>query len=98
MNVYCGFKIPPEAVNFSPKITIEIFGLCCLPLIFLLSGVAVSGVSVAVFAQVLAGFRYGRDDLDVLGLNFRRDLIDVRQSRRHSCMYMYMYCVLVCSV
>ena len=30
-----------------------------------------------VFAQVLAGFRYGRDDLDVLGLNFRRDLIDV---------------------
>ncbi len=31
----------------------------------------------AVFAQVLAGFRYGRDDLDVLGLNFRRDLIDV---------------------
>ncbi len=33
----------------------------------------------AVFAQVLAGFRYGRDDLDVLGLNFRRDLIDVSQ-------------------
>ena len=32
---------------------------------------------LAVFAQVLAGFRYGRDDLDVLGLNFRRDLIDV---------------------
>jgi beta-arrestin len=31
-----------------------------------------------VFAQVLAGFRYGRDDLDVLGLNFRRDLIDER--------------------
>lgn len=31
----------------------------------------------AVFAQVLAGFRYGREDLDVLGLNFRRDLIDV---------------------
>ena len=26
---------------------------------------------------MLAGFRYGRDDLDVLGLNFRRDLIDV---------------------
>ena len=33
--------------------------------------------SLAVFAQVLAGFRYGREDLDVLGLNFRRDLIDV---------------------
>jgi len=32
---------------------------------------------VAVFAQVVAGFRYGREDLDVLGLNFRRDLIDV---------------------
>ena len=32
---------------------------------------------LTVFAQVLAGFRYGRDDLDVLGLNFRRDLIDV---------------------
>ena len=32
---------------------------------------------IPVFAQVLAGFRYGRDDLDVLGLNFRRDLIDV---------------------
>ena len=31
-----------------------------------------------VFAQVVAGFRYGREDLDVLGLNFRRDLIDVR--------------------
>ncbi|XP_064394202.1 arrestin red cell-like [Halichondria panicea] len=31
-----------------------------------------------VFAQVVAGFRYGRDDLDVLGLNFRRDLIDER--------------------
>ena len=32
---------------------------------------------MVVFAQVLAGFRYGREDLDVLGLNFRRDLIDV---------------------
>lgn len=30
-----------------------------------------------VFAQILVGFRYGRDDLDVLGLNFRRDLVDV---------------------
>ncbi len=30
-----------------------------------------------MFAQVVAGFRYGREDLDVLGLNFRRDLIDV---------------------
>ena len=32
---------------------------------------------LTVFAQVVAGFRYGRDDLDVLGLSFRRDLIDV---------------------
>jgi beta-arrestin len=31
-----------------------------------------------VFAQILVGFRYGRDDLDVLGLNFRRDLLDER--------------------
>ena len=38
-------------------------------------------VCVSVFAQVLAGFRYGRDDLDVLGLNFRRDLIDVHTIR-----------------
>ena len=30
-----------------------------------------------VFAQVLVGFRYGRDDLDLLGVNFRRDLVDV---------------------
>ena len=30
-----------------------------------------------VFAQILVGFRYGRDDLDVLGLNYRRDLLDV---------------------
>ena len=27
-----------------------------------------------VFVQVLAAFRYGREDLDVLGLTFRRDL------------------------
>ncbi|XP_019864233.1 PREDICTED: beta-arrestin-2-like isoform X1 [Amphimedon queenslandica] len=31
-----------------------------------------------VFAQILVGFRYGRDDLDVLGLNYRRDLLDER--------------------
>lgn len=33
---------------------------------------------------MLAGFRYGREDLDVLGLNFRRDLIDVRKLGIHS--------------
>ena len=27
-----------------------------------------------VYAQVLAAFRYGREDLDVLGLTFRKDL------------------------
>jgi len=27
-----------------------------------------------VFTQVLAAFRYGREDLDVLGLTFRKDL------------------------
>jgi len=27
-----------------------------------------------VFAQVLAAFRYGREDLDVLGITFRKDL------------------------
>ena len=31
-----------------------------------------------VFAQVIVGFRYGREDLDVLGLSFRRDLVDER--------------------
>ncbi|ESN98366.1 hypothetical protein HELRODRAFT_113955 [Helobdella robusta] len=28
-----------------------------------------------VFAQILAAFRYGREDLDVLGLTFRKDLL-----------------------
>ena len=27
-----------------------------------------------VFATILAAFRYGREDLDVLGLTFRKDL------------------------
>jgi len=27
-----------------------------------------------VFGHVLAAFRYGREDLDVLGLTFRKDL------------------------
>lgn len=27
-----------------------------------------------VYAHVLAAFRYGREDLDVLGLTFRKDL------------------------
>ena len=28
-----------------------------------------------VYASLLAAFRYGREDLDVLGLTFRKDLI-----------------------
>ena len=28
-----------------------------------------------VYATLLAAFRYGREDLDVLGLTFRKDLI-----------------------
>ncbi|XP_065888743.1 beta-arrestin-2-like isoform X2 [Dysidea avara] len=31
-----------------------------------------------VYAQLLCGFRYGREDLEVFGLNFRRDLVDER--------------------
>jgi len=27
-----------------------------------------------VYANILAAFRYGREDLDVLGLTFRKDL------------------------
>lgn len=32
-----------------------------------------------VFAHVLAAFRYGREDLDVLGLTFRKDLFIAQQ-------------------
>lgn len=32
-----------------------------------------------IFAHVLAAFRYGRDDLDVLGLTFRKDLFIAQQ-------------------
>ena len=32
-----------------------------------------------VFTHVLAAFRYGRDDLDVLGLTFRKDLFIAQQ-------------------
>ena len=32
-----------------------------------------------VYAHVLAAFRYGRDDLDVLGLTFRKDLFIAQQ-------------------
>lgn len=32
-----------------------------------------------VFVHVLAAFRYGREDLDVLGLTFRKDLFIAQQ-------------------
>lgn len=32
-----------------------------------------------VYAHVLAAFRYGREDLDVLGLTFRKDLFIAQQ-------------------
>lgn len=42
-----------------------------------------------VFGHVLAAFRYGREDLDVLGLTFRKDLYlaseQVRLYEMHDC-------------
>jgi hypothetical protein len=35
-----------------------------------------------VYAVLLAAFRYGREDLDVLGLTFRKDLILQEQQVR----------------
>ena len=32
-----------------------------------------------VYAHILAAFRYGREDLDVLGLTFRKDLFIAQQ-------------------
>jgi beta-arrestin len=32
-----------------------------------------------VFVHILAAFRYGREDLDVLGLTFRKDLFIAQQ-------------------
>lgn len=32
-----------------------------------------------MYAHVLAAFRYGREDLDVLGLTFRKDLFIAQQ-------------------
>ena len=31
-----------------------------------------------MYAEIIATFRYGRDDLDVLGINFKKDLYTVR--------------------
>jgi beta-arrestin len=38
-----------------------------------------------VTVQLLAAFRYGREDLDVLGLTFRKDLIS--QFYQVNCFY-----------
>ena len=42
-----------------------------------------SPVEYKVYAEITATFRYGRDDLDVLGINFKKDLYTVR----FSCMF-----------
>lgn len=36
-----------------------------------------------VFGNVLAAFRYGREDLDVLGLTFRKDLYLAQEQVRN---------------
>lgn len=47
-------------------------------LLFVLDGVVLIDPDYVkerkVFGHVLAAFRYGREDLDVLGLTFRKDL------------------------
>ena len=41
-----------------------------------------------VFATILAAFRYGREDLDVLGLTFRKDLfLASAQVRAHNFLF-----------
>lgn len=42
-----------------------------------------------VFGHVLAAFRYGREDLDVLGLTFRKDLY--LASEQVNKLYIYIY-------
>lgn len=44
-----------------------------------------------VFGHVLAAFRYGREDLDVLGLTFRKDLY--LASEQVNKLYIYIYIV-----
>ena len=50
-----------------------------------------------VYAHVLAAFRYGREDLDVLGLTFRKDLFLASTQVRgrflnHFFMLIFIYC------
>ncbi len=40
-----------------------------------------------VYAHVLAAFRYGREDLDVLGLTFRKDLFLASSQVKHETFY-----------
>lgn len=43
-----------------------------------------------VFGHVLAAFRYGREDLDVLGLTFRKDLYLASEQVSCSCKKLIM--------
>lgn len=44
-----------------------------------------------VFGHVLAAFRYGREDLDVLGLTFRKDLYLASEQVNKLYIYIYIY-------
>lgn len=52
-----------------------------------------------VFGNVLAAFRYGREDLDVLGLTFRKDLYLAQEQvrfRKHIRIYLYSMLEFLC--
>lgn len=52
-----------------------------------------------VFGNVLAAFRYGREDLDVLGLTFRKDLYLAQEQVKYICQFVYLsptLCVRAC--
>jgi len=59
----------PSAMDHSPT---KWLVTCCVDGVILVDPEYVG--ERKVFAQVLAAFRYGREDLDVLGLTFRKDL------------------------
>lgn len=47
-----------------------------------------------VFGHVLAAFRYGREDLDVLGLTFRKDLyLAAEQVNKLILLFTWTYCI-----
>lgn len=45
-----------------------------------------------MFGHVLAAFRYGREDLDVLGLTFRKDLY--LAAEQVSSFFLFLWCLL----